>query len=278
MKRFPLALGRVSGETSAALLQLHYHQFCSTATTDPIILWGHRFYCVLLKECDLWVKTRARLRSWGRPSSVRRMHVSRNAQRLGNGFDRLRNSGPSASLSWFASNMLMRQRGPFLALLVATQVTYGWQQTRGVLFRHILPFHPRHQHGKLHGNNRGFFYLVNGWFLLGLLWASHLVRPYLWSVHGHIAACWVCVRAAGVVSLTHLHFNVSRWFFLLLPNPLGFQHILCNVALPCLLKNSNVCPPRKWSLHPFPSVFSTKTPAPLPTINNHPGERRSAVD
>lgn len=38
------------------------------------------------------------------------MHASRNAQRLGNGFDRARNSGPSASLSWFASNMLMRQR------------------------------------------------------------------------------------------------------------------------------------------------------------------------
>lgn len=46
----------------------------------------------------------------------------------------------SALLLWFASNMLMRQRGPFLVRLVATQVTYSWQQARGVLFRHIPHF------------------------------------------------------------------------------------------------------------------------------------------
>lgn len=56
---------------------------------------------------------------------MRRMHASRNAQRLGNGFDRLRNSGPE----WFTFMVCLKHvneaEGLFLAPLVAAQVTCG---------------------------------------------------------------------------------------------------------------------------------------------------------
>lgn len=72
--------------------------------------------------------------------------------------------------------------GLFLALLVAAQVAYGGRQTRGILHRHIPHFHPGRQQRKATVERpRSFsppkwtiFFL-----LLGLLWASHLVRSYL---------------------------------------------------------------------------------------------------
>ena len=172
--------------------------------------------------------------------------------------------------------MLMRQRGPFLARLEATQVTYGWQQTRGVLFCHIPHFHPWQQRGDLHD----LFPLVNGWFFLALFWASHLVRPYLWSMHGHIAACCVCVRAAGVVSLTHLSFyvSVSGWFFLLLPNPPGFQYILCNVALLLLAEEQQRLPSQE--VGPLRSLHLSlwqKHRHPFPAINNQVSRRLKII-
>lgn len=71
--------------------------------------------------------------------------------------------------------------GLFPALLVAAQVAHGGRQTRGVLYRHIPHFHRRQQQRKATVERPRSFLLLDGQFflLLGLLWASDLVRSYL---------------------------------------------------------------------------------------------------
>lgn len=61
---------------------------------------------------------------------------------------------------------------------------------------------------------------------------------------------------------------MSEWFFLLLLNPPGRHHILCDVAIPCL-------PSQEAEPSRIPFYLFNKNPGG-PTINNHPRERRSA--
>lgn len=61
---------------------------------------------------------------------------------------------------------------------------------------------------------------------------------------------------------------MTEWFFLLLLNPPGRYHILCDVAIPCL-------PSQEAEPSCIPFYLFNKNPGGL-NINNHPQERRSA--
>lgn len=106
---------------------------------------------------------------------------------------------------WFTFMVCLKHvneaEGLFLALLVAAQVTYGWRQTRGILYRHIPHFHPGQQQRKATVEHLRSFLLLKGCFflLLGLLWASHLVRSYLWACMGIL---WHAVSVWGLLELS----------------------------------------------------------------------------
>lgn len=180
-------------------------------------------------------KTRARLKAEGPPARDVCMHRG-----MHNAFDRQEFWAERLTFMVCLKHV-NEAEGLFRALLVAAQVT------------------PNAGHSS------------SPHFLLGLFWAS---APRSSSVHGHIVACCVCMRAAGVFPVNHLRVNVSvvRMVF-----PSGF--LGGSTISSAILQLPRLPPQEAEPSHvPFRPSLLQKHRRPFPLSITHPRECRSAAD